>query len=101
MEFFNELYIGNDISDIGVIVYMLKNGKEPAGIFCICKKNNGGKFMYEIMSSKELLKEIGIPITEHSKLPDIVIYDSNKEWLFLIEVVTSHGPVSPKRVIEL
>ena len=47
------------------------------------------------------LKEIGIPITEHSKLPDIVIYDGNKEWLFLIEVVTSHGPVSPKRVIEL
>ena len=58
MEFFNELYICNDISEIGVIVYMLKNGKEPAGIFCICKKNNGGKFMYEIMSSKELLKEI-------------------------------------------
>lgn len=50
---------------------------------------------------KEFLKEIGIPITEHSKLPDIVIYDSNKEWLFLIEVVTSHGPVSPKRVVEL
>ena len=52
-------------------------------------------------SVKEFLKEICIPITEHSKLPDIVIYDGNKEWLFLIEVVTSHGPVSPKRVIEL
>ena len=57
MEFFNELYIGKDIADIDLIVYMLKNVKEPAGIFCICKKNNGGKFMYEIMSSKELLKE--------------------------------------------
>ena len=58
----------------------------------------GAKDLY---CNKELLKEIGIPITEHSKLPDIVIYDGNKEWLFLIEVVTSHGPVSPKRVIEL
>lgn len=47
------------------------------------------------------LEEIGIPLTEHSKLPDIVIYDKDKEWLFLIEVVTSHGPVSPKRVLEI
>ena len=56
MEFFNELYIGKDIADIDLIVYMLKNVKEPAGIFCICKKNNGGKFMYEIMSSKDRLR---------------------------------------------
>ena len=68
----------------------------------------GAKVLYigdtankDLYCNKELLKEIGIPITEHSKLPDIVIYDGNKEWLFLIEVVTSHGPVSPKRVIEL
>ena len=46
----------------------------------------------------EILEKIGIPITEHSKLPDIVIYDEKKEWLFLIEVVTSHGPISPKRL---
>lgn len=69
---------------------------------------SGSKVLYigdtankDLYCNKELLKEIGIPITEHSKLPDIVIYDSYKEWLFLIEVVTSHGPVSPKRVIEL
>jgi type II restriction enzyme len=42
-----------------------------------------------------------IPITEHDKLPDIVLYDSERNWLFLIEVVTSHGPVTPKRVVEL
>ena len=58
MEFFNELYIGKDIADIDLIVYMLKNVKEPAGIFCICKKNNGGKFMYEIMSSDEAIRLI-------------------------------------------
>lgn len=68
----------------------------------------GAKVLYigdtankNLYCNKELLEKIGIPITEHSKLPDIVIYDSSKEWLFLIEVVTSHGPVSPKRVIEL
>ena len=68
----------------------------------------GAKVLYigdtakkNLYCNKELLEQIGIPITEHSKLPDIVIYDSEKEWLFLIEVVTSHGPVSPKRIIEL
>jgi hypothetical protein len=33
--------------------------------------------------------------------PDVVIYDEEREWLYLIEVVTSHGPVSPKRMLEL
>ncbi|MDA3905348.1 MAG: BsuBI/PstI family type II restriction endonuclease [Bacteroidales bacterium] len=47
------------------------------------------------------LTDIGIPITEHSKLPDVVIYDESKKWLYLIEAVTSHGPMSPKRVFEL
>ena len=50
---------------------------------------------------RKLLKDIGIPITEHSKLPDVVIYDGAKNWLYLIEAVTSHGPMSPKRIIEL
>jgi hypothetical protein len=50
---------------------------------------------------KEKLKSIGIPITEHSKLPDVVIYDESKDWLYLIEAVTSHGPMSPKRILEL
>ena len=57
MEFSKELYIGKSISDISSAVYMLKNGIEASGIFCICKKNNNGRFMYEIMSSGELLKE--------------------------------------------
>lgn len=51
--------------------------------------------------NESLLKELGIPIDQHSKLPDVVIYDLKKKWLFLIEAVTSHGPVSPKRIIEL
>jgi hypothetical protein len=47
------------------------------------------------------LKALGIPINEHSKLPDVVLYDKKRNWLFLIEAVTSHGPVSPKRIVEL
>lgn len=47
------------------------------------------------------LVELGIPITDHSKLPDVILYDGKKEWLYLVEAVTSHGPISPKRVLEL
>ncbi|MBS3742676.1 MAG: restriction endonuclease [Candidatus Cloacimonetes bacterium] len=47
------------------------------------------------------LKDLGIPIDQHSKLPDVVLYDKKRNWLFLIEAVTSHGPVSPKRLMEL
>jgi hypothetical protein len=52
------------------------------------------------MDSK-MLKKLGIPIDQHSKLPDVVIYDPNKNWLYLIEAVTSHGPITPKRILEL
>jgi hypothetical protein len=31
----------------------------------------------------------------------VIIYDKIRKWLFLIEAVTSHGPVSPKRIVEL
>ncbi len=52
------------------------------------------------MDSK-MLKKLGIPINQHSKLPDVVIYDPEKGWLYLIEAVTSHGPITPKRIVEL
>ena len=50
---------------------------------------------------KKLLSGLGIPITQHDKLPDVVLYDEQKRLLFLIEAVTSHGPLSPKRQVEL
>ena len=55
----------------------------------------------DLFSDKKTLKEIGIPIDQHSKLPDVVLYHREKNWLYLIEAVTSHGPVSPKRIHEL
>lgn len=51
--------------------------------------------------NKEKLIELGISVTDHDKLPDLILLDTQKNWLFLIEVVTSHGPMSPKRLVEL
>jgi hypothetical protein len=47
------------------------------------------------------LKRLNIVVTEHDKLPDIILYWRKRNWLFLIEAVTSHGPVSPKRHREI
>jgi hypothetical protein len=47
------------------------------------------------------LRDAGLPITEHDKLPDVVLHDTKRGWLFLVEAVTSHGPMSPKRIHEL
>jgi hypothetical protein len=46
-------------------------------------------------------EELGIPTSSHDKLSDVLLYDKKNGSLFLIEAVTSHGPVSPKRHVEL
>jgi len=50
---------------------------------------------------KKLMQSLNILISQHEKLPDVVLYHSDTNRLFLIEAVTSHGPVSPKRYHEL
>ena len=48
-----------------------------------------------------ILKKLGVKIEEHGKMPDVVVHHLAKNWLVLIEAVTSHGPVNPKRRQEL
>lgn len=50
---------------------------------------------------EDTLKALGVTITVHGKMPDVVVYHEAKGWLVLIEAVTSHGPVNPKRRLEL
>ncbi len=47
------------------------------------------------------LEELGVKVEEHGKMPDVVVHDQKRNWLVLIEAVTSHGPVNPKRHAEL
>ena len=56
------------------------------------------KFAY---FDENLLKSLGVTIEAHGKMPDVVVYIKVKNWLVLIEAVTSHGPVNPKRRNEL
>ena len=45
--------------------------------------------------------ELGITVDAHGKMPDVVFYYPSKNWLILVEAVTSHGPVDGKRHEEL
>jgi adenine-specific DNA-methyltransferase len=56
------------------------------------------KMLYK---NEKLIKKKGFKIEKHGILPDIVIFDKKKKRLYLIEAVTTHGPVSTKRFIEL
>ncbi len=47
------------------------------------------------------LRALGVEIGEHGKMPDVVVHHISKNWLVLIEAVTSHGPINPKRRVEL
>ncbi|OGP70682.1 MAG: restriction endonuclease [Deltaproteobacteria bacterium RBG_13_60_28] len=51
--------------------------------------------------NKKLLVKLGVTVDSHGKMPDVVLYYPEKEWLLLVESVTSHGPVDAKRHTEL
>jgi len=51
--------------------------------------------------NEKLLAELGVTVDSHGKMPDVVIYFAEKNWLILVEAVTSHGPVDGKRHAEL
>src|SRR5262249_54410036 len=51
--------------------------------------------------AKDRLASMGVELDPHGKMPDVAIYWDEKNWLILVEAVTSHGPMTPKRVAEL
>jgi len=77
------------VSDGGTVLYIGDTASS---------RGEGGKLM---VLEKVELESLGVPPMSHDKLPDVVVYDEKNKWLFLIEAVTSHGPVSLKRWIEL
>lgn len=48
-----------------------------------------------------LLSGLGVEVDTHGKMPDVVLHFTAKNWLLLVESVTSHGPVDGKRHAEL
>lgn len=68
----------------------------------------GAKLLYlgdtaqkRVICAADDLTRLGINLTRHDKSPDIILYDARKNWSFLVEAVTTHGPVNPKRHAEI
>lgn len=55
----------------------------------------------DLVKNVERLQELGFAITLHDKMPDVVLYSEEKNWLYFIESVTSVGPMEPKRIKEI
>lgn len=49
----------------------------------------------------ERLAALGVTVDNHGKMPDVVLHYVERNWLLLVEAVTSHGPVDAKRHAEL
>lgn len=64
----------------------------------VCAGDTGDKWGY---FDQDLLSSLGVRVDSHGKMPDVVIYYPEKDWLILAEAVTSHGPVDAKRHQEL
>ncbi|MBU6360179.1 MAG: Eco57I restriction-modification methylase domain-containing protein [Chloroflexi bacterium] len=67
----------------GIIIYMGDTGQKIRG------------------SEIKYLQNLGIYLDEHGKMPDLIIHLLEKDWLVIVEAVTSHGPINIKRHNEL
>lgn len=82
--------------------------KQMVEVFCP-QFTPGGKIFYVgdadskwAIFEEEALADLGVGnIDQHGKMPDMVIYMPDRNWLILLEAVTSHGPVDGKRREEL
>ena len=68
----------------------------------------GGRVLYigdadnkTVHYDKDIFSSLGINLDMHGKMPDLVVYQEDKNWLFLMEAVTSHGPVNALRKKDL
>lgn len=55
----------------------------------------------DLIKNIATLSALGFEISLHDKMPDIVLYIPQKKWLYFIECVTSVGPMSPARLLEI
>ena len=55
----------------------------------------------DLVKNVDKLTELGFEITLHDKMPDVVLYRADKNWIYFVESVTSVGPMDPKRILEI
>lgn len=61
----------------------------------------GDTVQKNLVKLEERLEQLGFAITLHDKMPDVVLYRTDKDWIYFIEAVTSVGPMDAKRIQEI
>ncbi|MCM1077464.1 MAG: restriction endonuclease [Bacteroides sp.] len=61
----------------------------------------GDTIQKDLVKNVAKLSELGFEITLHDKMPDVVLYCEDKNWIYFIESITSVGPMDPKRIVEI
>ncbi len=61
----------------------------------------GDTIKKDLVKNVGKLTELGFEITLHDKMPDVVLYKEDKNWIYFIESITSVGPMDPKRIVEI
>lgn len=68
----------------------------------------GGEVLYVgdagakwLIFDERRLDALGVSVDSHGKMPDMVVYLADRNWLVLMEAASSHGPVDHKRYLEL
>ncbi|MEY4589471.1 MAG: hypothetical protein RL497_1547, partial [Pseudomonadota bacterium] len=69
----------------------------PGGVL-VYAGDTGDKWGY---FDAALLAGLNVHVDSHGKMPDVVLHFVEKNWLLLVEAVTSHGPIDGKRHAEL
>jgi adenine-specific DNA-methyltransferase len=54
-----------------------------------------------VIEDDGMLTSLGIDLEARGKSPDVVVYDRKRDWLIVVEAVTSHGPIDQKRRNEI
>ena len=68
------------------------------GAFLVYAGDTGAKWGH---SDDTYLTNLGVSVDTHGKMPDVLFHYTGKNWLVVVECVTSHGPVDAKRHSEL
>ena len=69
----------------------------PGGQVLYIGDADGGVPIYDVTA----LAALGVTLDHHGKLPDLIVFIPDREWLVLAEAASSHGPVDAKRHAEL
>lgn len=68
------------------------------GVTLVFVSDTGEKWAF---FDSQLALRLGFNVGKHGKMPDVIFWHEEKNWLIFVESATSHGPVDSKRYIEL